>query len=118
MPPRISDGFWGGRPQILVTLFFWVTPRTCAPQFACAREVSRTTIYHFVALKSEASNIPIEYILVKVLQGVRTTFSKLDPKKTELFWPKAAQFGYRKFLKNFEFFVCWIFLEGVFFSVC
>ena len=118
MPPRISDGFLGGRPQILVTLFFQVTPLTCRAQFACAREVSRTCIYHFVVLKSEGSNICIGHILVKVLQGNRTTFSKLDPKKTELFWPKAAQFAHRKFLKNFEFFVCWIFLEGVFFSVC
>lgn len=118
MPPPFSDRFFGGRSEILVTLFLLVTPRTWGAQFAPAREVSRTSIYRFVALKSEASNISLETFLVKVLQGFRTTFSKLDPKKTEFFWPKAAQFGHRNFFENFEFFVCWIFLEGVFFSVC
>ena len=118
MPPPFSDGFFGGRSEILVTLFLQVTPRTWGAQFAPAREVSRTCTHHFVVLKSEASNISLETFLVKVLQWVRTTFPKLDPKKTEFFWPKAAQFGHRNFFENFEFFVCWIFLEGVIFSVC
>lgn len=43
---------------------------------------------------------------------------KTRTKKTEFFWPNGAQFGGRIFFEKKKKFVCLIFAEGVFFSVC